>query len=237
MIQRKDSLSFMEFIRGKYDPKDVVYISKLLGHMTVIERQMLLSKTFEDLWNHIWFQKTIQRHTSDFDDARNKFCSLLKGIEVIDASGVTTMYSLSSLITDTRTPFTEPEWGFPKGRRRLREVDVDCAVREFCEETGFVPSDVRICCDIKPFEEVFYGTNAVLYRHVYFIAELVANREREIIIDPANLNQAREVQQVSWFSFDGVLAHIRNHNMERKELFTCANKAVTRICKKHKGKV
>ena len=232
MIQRKDSLSFMEFIRGKYDPKDAAYVSKLLMYMTVGERQMLLSRTFEELWNHIWFQKTMQRHTSDFDDARAKFHSLLKGIEATDAGGTTRTHSLASLVADTNTPFTEPEWGFPKGRRRLREEDVDCAVREFCEETGFIPSDVRICSEIKSFEEVFYGTNNVLYRHVYFIAELVANRERKIVIDPSNINQAREVQKACWFSFEDVLGHIRNHNLERKELFACAHRAIQRICEK-----
>lgn len=228
MIQRKDSLSFMEFVRGKYDPKDVDYISKLLSYMTVAERTMLLEKTFENLWNHIWFQKTIQRHTNDFDEARNKFQQLVTGVEV--ASQV---HTLDSLIAATTTPFTEPEWGFPKGRRRLREADVGCAVREFCEETGFSPKDVRICQDIKPFEEVFYGTNGVLYRHVYFIAELMANREREVVIDPLNINQAREVQRACWYNFQEVLEHIRKHNLERKELFACAHKAVSSMCEKH----
>lgn len=227
MIQRKDSLSFMEFIRGKYDPKDIEYISKLLSHMTVTERSMLLANNFESLWNHIWFQKSIQRHTADFDDARSKFQKLVAGIEVLSQS-----YTLEKLVMDTTTPFTEPEWGFPKGRRRLREADVGCAVREFCEETGFSPKDVRICPNIKPFEEVFYGTNEILYRHVYFIAELITNREREVVIDPSNINQAREVQKACWFNYQEVLEHIRKHNMERKELFTYAHKYVCEMCEK-----
>lgn len=230
MIQRKDSLSFMEFIRGKYDPIDIKYISKLLSYMTIYERTMLLSKTFEDLWNHIWFQKSIQRHTADYDEAQKRFQEIYSGVEVVDAKGVKRKHTLSSLIAETPTPFTEPEWGFPKGRRRLKETDICCAVREFCEETGFSPSDVKICESVKPFEEVFYGTNSILYRHVYFIAELVTNRDREIVVDPSNINQAREVQQVSWFNFQDVLAHIRTHNSERKEIFTCAHAAVSRLC-------
>ena len=236
MIQRKDSLSFMEFIRGKYDPNDVPYITKLLGHMTTIERNMLITKSFEDLWNHVWFQKSIQRHTVDFEEANKKFKDIQKGVEIKDKNGINCKFSLGSIIKDTTTPFTEPEWGFPKGRRHLRETDVSCAIREFCEETGFNISDVKICDTIKPFEEVFYGTNAVLYRHVYFIAELITNCEREIIIDPTNINQAREVQKVSWFPFQEVLEHIRTHNLERKELFTCANTAIISLCQKKKLK-
>lgn len=227
MIQRKDSLSFMEFVRGKYEPQDHTYISKLLSHMTIQERSMLMEKSFEELWNHIWFQKAIQRHTADFDEARRKFQQLRSGTP--GASG-TPPHTLESLVTNTTTPYTEPEWGFPKGRRRLREEDVICAVREFCEETGFVPKDVRVCDHIKPFEEVFYGTNAILYRHVYFIAELISNKEREVVIDPSNISQAREVQQARWFSSEEVLDHIRTHNLERKELFHYAHTAVMHMC-------
>jgi 8-oxo-dGTP pyrophosphatase MutT (NUDIX family) len=230
MIQRKDSLSFMEFVRGKYDPKDYQYISKLMSHMTVAERSMLLEKTFENMWNHIWFQKAIQRHTTDFDEASRKFQQLVAGVEVMNADGTKRTHTLSSLVASTQTPFMEPEWGFPKGRRRIRESDVGCAIREFCEETGFSPKDLRMCDGIKPFEEVFYGTNGVLYRHVYFIAELVSNCEREVVIDPHNISQAREVQRANWFAFEDVLQHIRTHNLERKELFACAHKAVVGLC-------
>lgn len=230
MIQRKDSLSFMEFIRGKYDPIDIKYISNLLSYMTVQEQNMLLTKKFEELWNHIWFQKSIQRHTADYDEAQKRFYEIYSGVNVVDARGSQRTYTLASLIAETPTLFTEPEWGFPKGRRRLKEPDVSCAIREFCEETGFSSSDVKICDQVKPFEEVFYGTNSILYRHVYFIARLVTNCEREIMVDPSNINQAREVQQVSWFNFQDVLAHIRNHNCERKEIFTCAHTAVSRLC-------
>lgn len=230
MIQRKDSLSFMEFVRGKYTPQDVKYVAKLLSYMTHIERKMLQTKSFEELWNHIWFQKSIQRHTTDFEEARKRFSEIASGVEVPDDNGKKKKVTLASLISSTPSPFTEPEWGFPKGRRRLREQDVECAVREFCEETGFNTTDIKICNEIKPFEEVFYGTNAILYRHVYFIAELITNKEREIIVDPTNISQAREVQKVSWFSFQDVLEHIRSHNLERKELFTCANTSVLRLC-------
>ncbi len=34
MIQRKDSLSFMEFVRGKYNIEDSKYIMKLIEYMT-----------------------------------------------------------------------------------------------------------------------------------------------------------------------------------------------------------
>ena len=50
MIQRKDSLSFMEFIRGKYNVNEKHYIINLINCMTYTERNMLYTKTFDEIW-------------------------------------------------------------------------------------------------------------------------------------------------------------------------------------------
>ena len=47
MIQRKDSLSFMEFVRGKYNIEDDKYIIKLIEYMTDSEKKLLLTNSFE----------------------------------------------------------------------------------------------------------------------------------------------------------------------------------------------
>lgn len=212
MIQRKDSLCFMEFIRGKYEPSNIKYIKDLFRNMTASERGLILTSSFEDLWNQVWFQPFIPRHTQEFTDAKRKFDSL----------------NTREIIDTTTSPYLEPEWGFPKGRRRLREDDVDCGIREFCEETCYRKDDVRLRKDIQPFEEIFYGTNQVLYRHVYYVAQLVGvGNEKSMIVDPNNINQAREVRQVAWFPADGVMHRIRNHNRERKALFRSAHSVIT----------
>jgi 8-oxo-dGTP pyrophosphatase MutT (NUDIX family) len=221
MIQRKDSLSFMEFIRGKYKPEQVAYISQLLSCMAISERELLLTKTFEELWNIIWFQPSIPKHTSEYYEAKRKFDCLKNGLYVAGK-----FVTLKSLIEHSPSPYTEPEWGFPKGRRRLREEDIDCAVREFCEETAFEPSDIKVITKLPPFEEIFFGTNNVLYRHVYYIACLQGDQCRTTTVDPYNINQAREVRAVSWFRFEDTLTHIRAHNQERKELFKQAHRKV-----------
>ena len=48
MIQRKDSLCFMEFIRGKYDIKNTKYICQLIKDMTTKEKEYLLKRNFDD---------------------------------------------------------------------------------------------------------------------------------------------------------------------------------------------
>lgn len=215
MIQRKDSLSFMEFVRGKYDLANTAYINHLLSFMTHTERRLLLTASFNELWTQVLYQNFIPRHAQDYNDAKVKFETLQKS-------------SLESMIRNTTTDYTEPEWGFPKGRRRLREEDVDCAVREFCEETGVVKGDIELVANTPPYEEIFYGTNNVLYRHVYYCARLSRNVDREFYVDPANINQAREVRQVCWFPYDQILRRIRAHNKERKSLFVNAHMEIVK---------
>jgi len=222
MIQRKDSLSFMEFIRGKYQTDQVDYIKRLLGAMTETERGYLRRMPFEALWNHVWYQPSIPKQTSEFLESKRKFEALRGGFLYLGA-----WINLEELIRQAPSPFTEPEWGFPKGRRRLREEDIDCAVREFCEETGYKSADLALLHGIPPFEEIFYGTNNVLYRHVYYTACLSGDPDKNLTIDPRNINQAREVRAITWFPFEDTLNHIRTHNRERKTLFQQAHLKVT----------
>lgn len=224
MIQRKDSLCFMEFIRGKYDLSNVLYIQQLFKDMTIPERDLILTKSFQELWNHVWYQQSVQKHTNEYNFAKNKFDTLHKGIRV----NGNTIVDINHLVQTTQSQFQhcEPEWGFPKGRRRIREEDVVCALREFVEETGCSVHDVQLVykdnvqgSELETFEEVFFGTNNVLYRHIYYIGQMEHNGRKRMDINEKNLNQVREVRAVEWFTYEDTLQHIRDHNKERKTLF------------------
>ena len=54
------------------------------------------------------------------------------------------VYNLEKLINESSKKWTEPEWGFPKGRRNYQEKDYDCAVREWEEETGYSRHNIKI---------------------------------------------------------------------------------------------
>lgn len=231
MIQRRDSLSFMEFIRGKYLLDNIDYIKRLMTNMTAFERELLLVERFEDLWNKVWYQPCMPKQTQEFIDAKDKFMTLKNGYHTIN-----NMYiNLYRLIYNLETKYTEPEWGFPKGRRRLKEKDMDCAIREFNEETGFHKNEMFILDKFGPYEEIFYGTNDIQYRHVYYLANITTDAFRIIVIDPNNPQQAREVSQVRWFTADEVLNRIREHNTERKELFANVHQELQKYLLELKG--
>lgn len=218
MIQRRDSLAFMEFIRGKYDLYNFEYIKHLMSFMTMYEQEMLLLFPFDELWNHVWYQPCMPKQTQEFLDAKEKFLMLKEGIQCLKNKQLV-LVNLKLLVTESQSKYNEPEWGFPKGRRRLKERDIDCAVREFYEETGINKQDIVLDTDLIAYEEIFYGTNNIRYRHVYYIAKITKNIYKTLTIDCTNYQQAREVRQVRWFTAEQVLNKIREHNVERKVLF------------------
>ena len=74
LIQRKDSLSFVEFIRGKYNPYDDEYLILLLQGMTQNEQNLILSKTFDELWHFVWGESSnIKSHKNDYEISEKKY--------------------------------------------------------------------------------------------------------------------------------------------------------------------
>ena len=53
MIQRKDSISYIEFLRGKYKLDNEEYILKLFNMCSVNELQLLNTLTFDELWTKL----------------------------------------------------------------------------------------------------------------------------------------------------------------------------------------
>ena len=58
------------------------------------------------------------------------------------------------------------------GGRDNNESFMETAIREFTEETGILSEMITLKPTKTPFSEVFFGTNHVLYRHIYFIAKI-----------------------------------------------------------------
>jgi 8-oxo-dGTP pyrophosphatase MutT (NUDIX family) len=228
MVQRKDSLSFVEFVRGKYNIQNRGYLLKLLSGMTTEERGHLITKSFDELWHGFWQSGHSRTFLKEYEQSKARFTMLKSGYYIRPVSNLVgsaageEFFSLAVALNSTTSTHADTEFGFPKGRRNINETDLQCALREFSEETGVLVSDITVLSNVGPCEEIFTGSNGVRYRHVYYVAEL--KPESRVwddvgvipVVDPVQL---REVKSVGWFDAEGVMERLRVENHERREMF------------------
>ena len=204
LIRRKDTLGFIDFMRGKYPLYNKNYLRNIINEMTIYEKQKLLHNSFDNLWNDLWGENIGIQYRIEENTSRNKFELLKAGI-----SKGNKIFSLSSLIKDSTTAWKETEWGFAKGRRNYQEKDITCALREFQEETGYSKKSINIIQNLMPFEEIFTGSNYKSYKHCYYVAHI----DNDIM--PLTTFQTCEVSKLEWFTFTQALDIIRPYNQEK----------------------
>lgn len=223
LIQRKDSIGFIEIIRAKYKLQDTDYIRQQIEGTTDHERNLLCSKSFEELWKEIWGNDAENKHyRSDYIQAKQKFEQLVEGF-YIDSTFITLKY----LIETTPLIWATPEWGFPKGRRNMYESDQECAIREFCEETNLEKRDFQILRTLEPIKETFLGNNQIRYEHIYYIAYV--SKDTDIVLQK-NESMAQEVGNIGWFSIENALKQIRTTNTEKREILLRTSNILTTLC-------
>lgn len=215
MLRRKDSFGYIDFIRGKYSIYNIYQIQNIINEMSLEEKQRLLNEPFDELWKNMWGETSISQYKNEEISSRKKMDLIKLGV-IINNKIIT----LEDIIKQSTTEWSETEWEFPKGRRNFKEKDIDCALREFEEETGLPQNKISVVENVLPFEEIFIGTNHKSYKHKYFLA-LLNDRT-------ANLGnyQKNEVSKLDWKTFDDCLNSIRPYNLEKKRLITNINKVL-----------
>jgi len=213
MIRRKDTLGFIDFMRGKYTLSNKDYIMNMLTQMTTEEKNKLNTWTFDQIWNDIWGTVSIiNQYKNEENASRNKFIQLKTGIQYKNKR-----FSLSDMITESNhtTIWNEPEWGFPKGRRNYGESDLDCALREFNEETGINKKHVKLIDNVFPFEEIFTGSNYKSYKHRYFITYMNCKEATNM-----NKYEVSEVSKMEWKTYENCMTSIRKYNLEKQSMLS-----------------
>ena len=221
MIRRKDTLGFVEFIRGKYPIYNQTYVQRLIDEMTVDEKRRLQTQTFSELWKNVWGDYLNSKYQNEEAVSCDRFNMLKSGIK-LNRGGNNNHYTLDTLIANSSTHWAEPEWGFPKGRRNYQEKDMDCAMREFAEETGYDETRLIVMQNIIPYEEIFMGSNMKTYKHKYFVAYMPL--PEQVPLDP--VFQKTEVSKMAWFSYDQCIQHIRPYNLEKINILRNLNNAL-----------
>ena len=203
MIQRKKTLGYIEFLRGRYNENDISDYTNLFEQMTKDEINEIKTLTFDVLWNNLWNNDS-KHFKVEYEDSYNKYNYIRKTID------------FEVFLSNIKVKFNSPEWGFPKGRRIYLEKNLACACREFEEETSLTKNDYSIISNVPPINEIFYGTNNILYKHIYYFA--LCKNDVNAIINKNNHNQMLEIGNIGFFNFNESSKKIRSYHNERKNI-------------------
>lgn len=220
MIRRKDTLGYIDFMRGKYSTHNRHYLINMIKQMTNQEKELLRTGDFNILWRRLWGSNAfLNKYKTEEMSSKEKYDMLFSGVYSKNE-----LYTLNDLIDESNRGETweEPEWGFPKGRRNYQENDFQCAIREFCEETGYSCTSLRNLQNIFPIEEIFIGSNYKCYKHKYYLMNMDYNESLQM---PPKF-QHYEVSRVEWKTYDDCIASIRSYNLEKKKVIECIHKTL-----------
>jgi 8-oxo-dGTP pyrophosphatase MutT (NUDIX family) len=186
LIQRKHSFSYIEFIRGLYKENDESKIKSLFSLMSKHEIELIKNNDFNTLWFNLWEKNKSKTFLKEMNSSMKKFNNLK-----------------NNNLLNYESDYDTPEWGFPKGRRDKYENNLNCAQREFREETNII--NYNLFERIDTIEEIFVGTNNVSYKQIYYLAGI----ENKNLI---SVEDNYEIGDIGWYTIDDALKLIRTYD-------------------------
>ena len=219
LIQRKDSLGYIDILRAKYNVNDTEYISQQIYGMTQAEQDKLVNEPFNNIWEQMWGPSTqgSNSYKHEKEQSRIKLESIRTGTP-----------SLAEIVREVNHAWATPEWGFPKGRRDAHETGYYCALRELWEETGISERDVIPIKNLEPISEIFFGSNHIQYCHKYYIMYMPTYTDA--VYDPLNTTMSREIGDIRWCSLDEASNLIRSDNIEKREILFRVARLLRNYC-------
>jgi len=214
LIQRKHTLGYLEFIRGKYFLSDIYSVIILFRQMVHDEINQILINSFDFLWNELWKSKGNKLiYKNEYDNSKKKFNYLKLNLN--------SEYNLRYILSNLTILNKNKEWGIPKGRININETDIDCALREFREETTYNNSEHKLLNNFDIYTEIMNGTNGIKYTHKYYVSNCLTDRM------PNNKHDSNEIGSISWFSYPTILNMIRPYHTEKKQIITDLHSQIT----------
>lgn len=204
MIQRKDTMGYIDFIRGKYPSEPNRKFKKIMtcfNEMTLDEKHNISTQDFDTIWWNLWVNRESRCFKNEYELAKRKYSQL----------------SISDLLSKSTNSYLFSEVCIPKGRKNIKEQNNMCAIREFHEETGYSKDCYDLIENYPVIIEEFTGTDEIEYRHVYYLAKMKDNVHTPNV-DTTNLMQAGEVLNLGFFTIDECLALIRPYDIAKKNV-------------------
>jgi len=217
LVERKDTIAYIEFLRGKYvSIHKLDYLELLFSRFSEIEINKILNNDFDTLWKDLWIDtNTINsRIKKEYNKSKEMFNQLKKGY--IHNGTLTNLNNIISKNKVNKKKYTDNEWEIPKGRRKVGETNRDCAIREFEEETNIKMNEYKLINNMIPLIEEYTGINGVKYKHIYYIGRI--DHECELLIDTNNKDQYTEIKSIGWHTREDCISKIRDYNHSKKKI-------------------
>jgi 8-oxo-dGTP pyrophosphatase MutT (NUDIX family) len=187
LVQKRVTYAFFDLIMGKYNARALSRIRFLIKNTTGEEQSELITKNFEILW---W------RATRTKKETNNTFY-LMKESKFMNT--FTKIHDIENLISQSSCILQQ--WEIPKGKHNSkRETDINCAVREFEEETNISPDLYQIIFD--PISYSFQENNCT-YNIKYYPAKCYNLPQLERI-NPNKKCQIFEIVDIRWMNINMV---------------------------------
>ena len=78
LVQRRNTLGYVDFIRGKYSLTSTNYIQELFNLMTNKEIKEIKTKAFNILWKELWLENEYQ-YRNEYNNSEIKFNEIMSG--------------------------------------------------------------------------------------------------------------------------------------------------------------
>ena len=237
LVRRRNTIGYIEFIRGRYSINNLSSIINLFNQMIKEEIEFIKNNNFNTIWDDLWgdkyynlpvdyisFNKQLLTNSKELQYNLNKLSpkdrAFYISVHLKDYSVSKIKFDifidnkiLDKIYNKLDIKYNQAEWGFPKGRRNIYESNLECAIREFNEETNLDVNNINIMNRIYPIHEELIGTNNIKYRHNYFLSfsELLE-------LDVKASNQRLEIGDIGWFSYTEVKQLIRLYHTNRLKI-------------------
>jgi 8-oxo-dGTP pyrophosphatase MutT (NUDIX family) len=211
MIKKRYTYYYFNFVFGLYVIQNIKQLRILFDNMTFSEKVDILSMRFNIMWYRLWLcnpEKTFytdklikneakntnqpQKNIKYYHKKKNKFESTF----LKDGGS-----QLRKLITNSSNSTTP--WEIPKGGKNENEFDLNCAVREFEEETDISFNNYTMLWSTPPIK-VSHRVDTTVYISIYYVAYLNNDSKWSPKINFNLQNQLNEVEEVRWVSLDEI---------------------------------
>jgi len=191
IAQRRDTIAYSEFIKARIPPVDLVRYG---GLMTRAERRRIAQFPFQQLWHDFWIHVDNRLYHSEYARCAGAFDSNARIIAEGSEAGL-----------------DESPWGFPKGRKCPGETDLDCALREFEEETRIDRRALHMMAGAPILHEYYQGSDHRWYRTVYYMCLLTYYPSVPILSTPHHIRKmtvTEEIGSLMWADVGEAFGHM-----------------------------